>query len=403
MEIGAVEITESPGRQGLVRLRCEVAYADHARPAEEYWFEVEAPCAGLLTTDGNAWIAGLAPLAATLGEPLRSSAPIDAALIDNVRELMRVWSAWYPELRVPSVEGPIRDSPASADRTAAFFSGGVDSFFTALRHAHGAGTPRTERIDDLIFVHGFDIAIENDNAVRTVRPALESAAARLGRRLVVVRTNLRATRFGTTGWARLSHGAALAAVGHALGRGYAKVLVPSSAGYRDLRPWGSHPLTDPLFTSSTLQVLHDGPAYMRVEKTAFIAQHDVALDTLRVCWRSKTGLNCGACNNCYRTMLALEVLGVLERCATFDRTALDMRRAGRIYCPESYDIRQFGYIRDLALAHGRDDIVAAIDRSLRGSRTLVKRISRIRRVRRPAVAGRFARRVEDKLLDGWLI
>ena len=101
-----------------------------------------------------------------------------------------------------------------------------------------------------------------------LRPRREEAESRqsLGKRLMLVATNLRDTRFGKTDWPGLSHGAALAAVGHALGNRYGTVLIGSSAGYRDLRFWGSHPLTDPMFTSSRVRILHDGAAFIRDDR-----------------------------------------------------------------------------------------------------------------------------------------
>ncbi|HEX4935978.1 MAG TPA: hypothetical protein VFV33_22515, partial [Gemmatimonadaceae bacterium] len=292
--------------------------------------------------------------------------------------------------------------PAGTERAASFFSGGVDSFFTALRHAAHEGTPTTVAIEDLILVHGFDIPLENTQAFARVEASLMQAASSLGKRLVTVATNLRQTRFADTDWSRLSHGAALAAVAHALGGRYGTVLIGSSAGYRDLRFWGSHPLTDPMFTSSTTRIIHDGPAFMRVEKTAYVARSPVAMQHLRVCWQSDDGGNCGACNTCYRTMLALEALGALAQCATFDRRALDLRQAARIFCRHDYDVRQFGYVLALARARGREDIAAAVEHSLRASRRLHRQLRLLHWLgRRPRYRAR-ARAWERRLLDGWL-
>lgn len=402
MELRGVELTPSPRASGLVRLSGKVTY--DAGADEEYWFDVASPQPDVLTTSGNPWLACLAPVAATIGEPLRLGPAVDAELLENIRELLRVWRAWYPALRDVPIEaradGP---APTAGRRTAAFFSGGVDSFFTVLRHANGEGTPRTEHVDDLIFIRGFDIAIDNEAAHSATLPALRRAAEELDRRLVVVDTNLRETRFGATDWCGLSHAALLAAVGLALESVYDTVLIPSSAGYRDLRFWGSHPLTDPLFSTSRTRVVHDGPAFMRTEKTRYIATSDIALRALRICWRSRSGSNCGSCNNCYRTMLTLEALGALDRCSTLDSALLDLRRAERIYCPSSYDIRQYGYVAELAAGNGRPDIVRAVERSLAGSAKLKKRIDFLRRMRNRPVAWRWAKTLEDRLLRGWLV
>lgn len=400
MELRAVDVTRSPAGAGW-RLQGELRF-DGSRPPETLWFDLPVRDDNDVSTTGEPWLAALLPVAATLHEPLRLPLPVDARLLENLRELLRIWTAWYPSLAMVPIEAEPCDAPPRG-RTMAFFSGGVDSFFTALRHGAGDGTPRTERIDDLVFVHGFDIRLANERALGNVLPVLERAADALGKPLLTVTTNLRETVFGATDWNQLSHGAALAAVALAMGPRYSTALVPSSAGYRDLRFWGSHPLTDPLFTSSRTRIVHDGPAFMRAEKTEYVAQSDIALGALRVCWRSDDGWNCQACNNCYRTMLTLEALGVLDRSATFDRARLDLDRASRIFCPRSYDIRQFGYVRDLAARCGRPDIVRAVERSLARSARLSRRIAFVRRLRDRPLFWRWAPAIERRMLTGWLL
>ena len=328
MELREVGITPSPRAPGWTRLWGDVSYSGGAKQTERYWLEVPDDAADALSPSGDAWLTWLTPLAASAQEPLQVRVPCDAGLLSRMRELVRVWTAWYPELAPVTLDAPTALGAARAAQTASFFSGGVDSFFTALRHGNGEGTPTNLQLDDHLFVWGFDIPLSNEPAFRRVVASVTTAATALGRRLVPVVTNLRETRFADADWSRLTHGAALAGVAHALSGRYRTALIPSSAGYRDLRRWGSHPLTDPMLSSSRLEIIHDGPAFMRVEKTEYVSRHSLALQHLRVCYRDPQGGNCGKCNNCYRTMLALEALGVLTQSATFDRQWLDLRRAG---------------------------------------------------------------------------
>jgi hypothetical protein len=101
-------------------------------------------------------------------------------------------------------------------------------------------------------------------------------------------------------------------------------------------------------------------------------------------------------------MLALESLGVLDACATFDRRQLDLKRVERIYCRHDYDVRQFGYVRDLALREGRHDIATAVERSLAGSEVLRRRIAFVQTLRDRRIVWRWARRWEAQLLRGWI-
>ena len=377
--------------------------SDVDKVIENVWLEVRDQDAEALTTSGDSFLSWLAPLASLRHEALRLEAPVDAMLLHEVREVVRVWRAWYPQMDDLCIDAPTTSTPSAPGRIAAsMFTGGVDSFFTALRHDAGEGTPSTLRISDLIYVHGFDIPLANVPAWTHVTESLQRAADSLGKRLVLASTNLRDTRFGATDWPRLSHGAALAGVGHALGARYDTILIGSSAGYRDLRFWGSHPLTDPMFTSSAVRILHDGAAFMRAEKTEYVSRSAIAMRHLRICWKSTTGDNCEQCNNCYRTMLALDALGVLDECTTFDRASLDMERAAHVYCRHDFDFRQFGYVIDLALRAGRPDIVHAVTRSLAGSHQLTRRLAVVQWLRKHPLTRRGADALERRLMRGWV-
>jgi hypothetical protein len=401
VELRRTEILPSPRAAGWTRLAADVVYYDGVQ--EQYWLEVPDERGNAFSRAGDGWAVWLAPLALTLGEPLRLAVPCDAHLTSNVREVMRIWSAWFPDLRLVSLHADVAAPEACGEHAASFFSGGVDSFFTALRHANGDGTPATEPIDDHLFVWGFDIPLGNEAGWRQALTSVTRAVEALGRRLVPVVTNVRETRYAHTDWSRLSHGAALAGIVHALGRTYRTGLIPSSAGYRDLRFWGSHPLTDPMLSSSQVRIVHDGAAFMRLEKTEYIAHHALVQQHLRVCYRDSGGGNCGRCNNCYRTMLALEALGVLGEYRTFDRRTLDLRRAERVYCPNDFDIRQFGYVRDLARRTGRRDIEHAVEQTLRASARRHRWVQRVRRLRDAPLAWRWAPAWERMLLRGWVV
>lgn len=67
----------------------------------------------------------------------------------------------------------------------------------------------------------------------------------------------------------------------------------------------------PLLGSDHLDIEEAGYAMTRIEKTAFIADFKPAFDNLMVCWAGHR--NCGECDKCIRTLVALDFLGVLDR------------------------------------------------------------------------------------------
>lgn len=366
MELVGVRLLEWGGRARAVG---SVVY-EGAEDGEDYWFDVPADVSGRLATRGEAWLSCLLPLALQLGEALRIPLPVDRGLIAQAHELMGIWCAWWPGLEPVALHVPAADEAAAARPEAAFFSGGVDSFFSALESA--------DRTDTLISVWGFDIPIADEAAFASLRIALEKAAASLGMGWCWVGTNLRRTRFRRCDWTVLGHGPALAAVAHALTPRFGTVRIASSNGYANLEPHGSHPMTDPLFSTRELTLEHHGAPIRRATKLERIAEHPLVLSTLRPCWSSWNETNCSRCPKCFCTMLHLDVLDVLHRCTTFDRSLYNVGHAAQIDST-GWEVRSYlEDVRALAERRNRRDVVRAIERGFRRTERRHTRIGRLR-------------------------
>jgi hypothetical protein len=241
-----------------------------------------------------------------------------------------------------------------------FFSGGVDSFYSVVRHA--------DELDTLIFVHGFDVPLANATLRERVAAELRAAATALGKRLIEVETNAREflDRFGN--WGTHTHGSALASVAHVLADAVGKVYVASSYTRDEALPWGSHPDLDPLFGSEATEILYDLDDATRLDKTFAIAKCDAALRHLRVCWENPEGsYNCGRCEKCMRTMLTLELAGALGRCNTF-AAPLDLRRIERLGITKPARRKFYEDIVSGARRHGNERIARVAEAALRPPR-----------------------------------
>ncbi len=226
----------------------------------------------------------------------------------------------------------------------------------------------------------------------------------MGLHLIMAATNLRETTWGLLDWERLSHGSLLAACAHVLSEGIDRLLVPSGWVPRYMRPWGSHPDTDPLFSSSSLEILHHAHTIDRNEKIRYLTSHQVAMDHLRVCWRSQRGDNCHRCVKCLRTMAILEVFDALSRCRTLDREAFDLSRFDDLYLGEFVEF--LPELEALAVQHSKRKLAGAIGRSIRHSkkedRSLRRRVRRNLRawiLPRPRIRHRL--RGVEALLSKW--
>jgi len=373
MELVSVRIDNSPSGRGRVRLVGEVSYDDRPRKSEQYWFEVPESYAASLSASGNPWLACLLPLAVTRGERLRLCRPIDPVLSANASRLMEIWAGWYPRLRIVPIDAevkPVEPGPEPSE-TGAFFSGGVDSFYTLLRNKETRDRGAFPAIDRLLCVWGFDVDLHKPEEFERLRARLSKAAEDLGVGFVDIAINVRQARFMETQWGRLSHGSVLASIALALERRFRAVYIAATyTGGPPIRPWGSHPETDPLCSSSHLRIIHHGAGVARMEKTEYVSRSDVAMRSLHVCPRERSSENCCDCRKCYLVMLTLEVIGALSRCTVFRRRPLDLDRVGRTYLKGPAYEYLFGQIQARAREAGRTDIVHAIDRCVNRTRRL---------------------------------
>jgi hypothetical protein len=176
-------------------------------------------------------------------------------------------------------------------------------------------------IDDLLFVRGLDIAIDDPKVDDLFAMSVLNAkrvADQFRKTLLVASTNLRhfTNRFVT--WGKTCHGAALASIALALGERFTEANIASTYDWEHLMPWGSHPKLDPLWSNGKVLLSHDGCEATRLDKTRLVSEHLIALETLRVCYENPDSLyNCGKCRKCLRTMVELQRCGALERCQTF--------------------------------------------------------------------------------------
>jgi hypothetical protein len=272
------------------------------------WYRTSAPVTG----DVEPFLVASLFAAMRTGLPLHTDEPVSPLLLDNLQQIQEIFHGWDRSLSIVPVEAPAKqDKDVLASGIGCFFSGGVDSFYSTLKHSG--------KITALIFVHGFDIPLNAASLRATARESLRGAAAQLGLPLLEIETNLRSLADQYLHWG-FSHGAALASIALILSSHLGRVYIPASFTYADLFPWGSHPLVDPLWSTERVTLVHDGCEATRVEKIASVARHEVALRHLRVCCENQGNTyNCCKCEKCLRTMIGLRLAGALDHCTTFDQ------------------------------------------------------------------------------------
>ncbi len=376
MRISDIFLIDSIDPLRDIRLTATISHGTGEVKQEECWFEFPAALRNEISLTGDPWLVCFLPVAMTFGEPLEIEAPVDTKLFRSMMEVMGIWKTWYPHLsKVPLVvQQEDRSRIQVADRTGAFFSGGVDSLFAVFWNKEEC----EQQIDDLLSVWGFDIPIEKEAEFAAHTKRLEKVAESVGMPLVTIKTNLRETVFSRAPWGELGCGPALAAVGHALAPRYGTLLVANDHTYDRLFPWGAHELTFPRFASSALSFVFFGGEFSRIERTRYIAQIPVCLENLHVCWKEADEKNCCNCNKCFRTMAVLEVLDKLEESTTFDAAQFSLKKLEKVFGGSSVAQFHFQDVHVFAERMGRKDVARAVQQSLRYSRFLLRALRVVR-------------------------
>jgi hypothetical protein len=244
---------------------------------------------------------------------IRYHGNISEVFYENLKTIMEIYHAWYQHLSIIEIKGfeKVKYPHETDGRSGVFFSSGVDSFYSLLKNK--------EDITDLIYIHGFDISLDQTSRREQTSKLVRNAAENLNINVIEVETNARDFLVNFGPWNKLGHGAALYCTAHLLSHSFNKIYIASSHTYANLHPVGTHPLLDPLWSSEKMTFIHDGCEATRIEKVEYIADFPVALNSIRVCWKKDSSLNCGECDKCVRTMLNLYAIDKLDECSTFDK------------------------------------------------------------------------------------
>jgi hypothetical protein len=285
------------------------------------WLRFPAWCRPFLTVDnGDPFVAALLVAAMRTSERLSVPAPVSPTLLEALPEIQSIYTAFDKRAHRVSVETDARGQPFPAgldqSRNGLFFSLGVDSYYSLLknRRVHAADSQTTTH---LISVRGFDVADEFGD--RDISPQMLANLRRAAREtkttFLPVETNVRRATRQLAPWS-IIHGGAMASIALALGGMFQRVLIAASATYDTVAPWGTHPLLDPLWSTESLRIVHDGCEMDTIDKTWFNTGSDLFLETVRVCPGYGPEYNCGRCLKCMRTMLDLWLSGHLYGCPT---------------------------------------------------------------------------------------
>ena len=379
------------------RISATVIWENCDRPDESVFFETTAEYGDDLIINPNSWLLACTLPAMRYGEErIKIDAPISPELKDGLYNSMRCLADWHKgDRKIIKIEATIESEVKFLDkpqRSAALFSGGIDALAMVRDNHLNFDKDHPRYIKDGILVYGvLEGENEYDPNFQNVVNAVETMAKDAGIELIQVHTNayahFRDLDPDFSFWRFEYHGSFLAAIAHAFAPRFSYASIASTYDFANLEPWGSHPLLDPLYSTTNLKIRHENAALSRLEKTKLVGEWDVALKHLRVCNEkesySQGNYNCGKCEKCVRTMTAFLSLGLLDQITTFKEKDVSQEKLVQTcYLSDSYEVNCYRELIEPLTNLGRQDLVDGIYRIIRryyerDLKGIAKRLDRI--------------------------
>ncbi len=303
---------------GQTELRAEIQWGD-LRTVLEVAFDLGGEAPGLA---GDALLLWMVLPAMRSGVPLVLEDPVSADLLEGISHAQGFWSshrafAGHSRIAIHAPEMPRSRKPETERPWAVAFSGGVDAMFTARSER--------QRIGFLVWIDGMDSeAVDPSGRHRTHRWMQEGAAA-LELPLVTVRTNLRRVLCRDLGASQeLMRLMAPCGLAHLLQAHVGGMFLAAECSHADMVSRNSlpfpHPLLDSWLCTPRTAIRTHGMTQDRWQKLAALCATPDLLDRLVVCRQPDLAgaRNCGRCEHCQETLLAIRAAGGPHPAAAFD-------------------------------------------------------------------------------------
>ncbi len=363
-----------------VNVSARLTWEESDRPSQRIHMQVEKSLAGDVECNPNAFLVAAAAPAMYYGERrIAIQGALCPVLREGVLTVLAQLRAWYDTRRVvpviESTEGVSRVTQTRKNRAAQFFSGGIDALATLRLNRLSIPEDHPLSIRDCFNVFGMhpdDYSGDEPNSARVAYwdrnlVHLNAIAKAVKVELHQLRTNV-VSLFNDIKFFGLEyHSAIMLSLAHLLAPRISNVYLASSHFVGDLAPWGSHPLIDPLYGSADLRIHHDATRLRRLDKVWLVSHWPEALKTLNVCSNyevPESGMNCGRCSKCVRTMIELLICGKLREASTFPVDDVHPEMLNAVTLRRGNDHSYFRECLDPLRAMGRNDLVAAVEARL---------------------------------------
>lgn len=317
------------------------------------WYSIKEEFADMVSDRSDAFLVALLIPAMSQGEDIKIEGTVSEKLFYNISgPYQTILKLILPSLHcVKIIPSDVRPAHSTGQGVAMGFSGGIDSFCVLADH-HNSNVTQGFQVTHLLFnnvgSHGHDEKKSRDLFHRRYN-RLEPLTEQMGLPFIAIDSNMNSFYQGFT-----FHDTVIprnASVALLLQKGLKRYLYAADYHYKypltepvvGIHPGASNPITLPLLSTETLDIVSAGSQYTRIEKTIRVAEIAESYRFLDVCVdEDPSKINCSACYKCMRTMLTLDIAGKLERYSmVFD---LDTYRKNRDFFIEEVLQRNDSYL-----------------------------------------------------------
>lgn len=304
----------------------------------DLWYSVNQVYGKYLCSDyADAFVLAVLMLAMKSGQDIVVEAPVSSKLLFNLNNTVQpIYAKQNPELKQVVIKSlPDPHIVYNGSGLGCCCSLGIDSFASFLQH-YGPDVPEEYRATHLTLFNSGQLGYKDVEGTRrffneTIHN-LQEFSHEVNLPILAVDSNINELYFGS-GFT-IVQTVLLRTISCALTlqKLFSKYVFASSYSIEYFKLTANDDEYAQVAYASSLstnnmEIIFSSPAMTRVEKTEFISQYPITTKYLDVCWsgqwafgnvqsdkyfKEKQHKNCGKCDKCLRTLLALDLLGKLE-------------------------------------------------------------------------------------------
>ncbi|MFC4987854.1 hypothetical protein [Saliphagus infecundisoli] len=312
MQITTPQITHREGET-----RCRFSVTSSWAP-DTLWFAVDSEFEGLLSERSDSALLALLIPAMERDEDIHIAGTVSERLYYSLsRPYQAFLKAVIPSLSSIEIHAnSVQPTQGQASGVATGFSAGIDSFAVLADYYYNddrADSTITHLLYNNVGSHGDG----GEQLFRERYERLQRTIEKIGLPSVAVNSNMDAFYDGFT--FQKTHTVRNTAVALLLQGGIGTFLYGSTFDYEEIcvKPTYDMAYTDPvglpLLSTDGIETRDVGCEYTRVEKTLIVSDIVDSHESLDICARPDSASNCSDCWKCRRTLLTLEIAGLLDR------------------------------------------------------------------------------------------